>query len=388
MNDWFEQNVGIEHMDLNIWWRLAIIFGIIVVSYLVDFILSRLIVPGLRKLAEKTDTKSDDILLNDKVTKSFCAIFPPVILTFALPFALKGNVQLLVERLTMIYIVINVCRFLVTMVSAFHRLFVFKGHEKAKSLKGLFQTFQVLIWFFGAIAMASILIDKSPLLLLGGLGAFATVMMLVFQDSIKGLVAGVQLTVNDMLRTGDWIAMPGRNIDGVVAEITLSTVKIQNWDNTILTIPPYALLSETFQNWKGMSESQGRRITRSINVNSFSVRFCTPSEFVEWKREGYLSENAKQGTATNLEAYRGFLKQYLRQNPDINSNMTYMVRQLPADYEGIPVQVYCFSKSKVWEEYECVQASLVEYMLATARKFGLFVFQRSSGADSVLLKKE
>lgn len=219
MNDWFEQNVGIEHMDLNIWWRLAIIFGIIVVSYLVDFILSRLIVPGLRKLAEKTDTKSDDILLNDKVTKSFCAIFPPVILTFALPFALKGNVQLLVERLTMIYIVINVCRFLVTMVSAFHRLFVFKGHEKAKSLKGLFQTFQVLIWFFGAIAMASILINKSPLLLLGGLGAFATVMMLVFQDSIKGLVAGVQLTVNDMLRTGDWIAMPGRNIDGVVAEI-------------------------------------------------------------------------------------------------------------------------------------------------------------------------
>lgn len=385
MNEWIERNIGVDNMSLNIWWRLAIIFGIILAAYLVDFILSKLIIPGIRKITSKTETQADDILLSDKVCKSFSAIIPPVILTFALPFALRGNVQLIIERLTLIYIVVNVCRFLSTLISAFHELFIYRGHEKAKSLKGLFQTIQVSVWFVGAVAMVGILVDKSPLILLGGLGAFATVMMLVFQDSIKGLVAGVQLSVNEMVRPGDWISMPSRNVDGVVTEITLSTVKVRNWDNTVMTIQPYALLTETFQNWKGMKESDGRRITRQVNIDIHSVRFCTKSELTEWKKNGYLPVDAKEGYATNLQAFRSYMENYLRHNKAINHEMTLMVRQLTGSSEGIPLQIYCFSKTKVWEEYEGVQAQLVEFMLSSMSRFGIYPFQRSSGADKLLL---
>ena len=385
MNEWIERNIGVDNMSLNIWWRLAIIFGIILAAYLVDFILSKLIIPGIRKITSKTETQADDILLSDKVCKSFSAIIPPVILTFALPFALRGNVQLIIERLTLIYIVVNVCRFLSTLISAFHELFIYRGHEKAKSLKGLFQTIQVSVWFVGAVAMVGILVDKSPLILLGGLGAFATVMMLVFQDSIKGLVAGVQLSVNEMVRPGDWISMPSRNVDGVVTEITLSTVKVRNWDNTVMTIQPYALLTETFQNWKGMKESDGRHITRQVNIDIHSVRFCTKSELTEWKKNGYLPVDAKEGYATNLQAFRSYMENYLRHNKAINHEMTLMVRQLTGSSEGIPLQIYCFSKTKVWEEYEGVQAQLVEFMLSSMSRFGIYPFQRSSGADKLLL---
>lgn len=384
MNEWIERNIGVDNTTLNIWWRLAIVAGIVLAAYLVDFILSRLIVPAIRKITSKTETQADDILLSDKVCRSFSAIIPPIILTFALPFALRGTVQMVIERVTAVYIAINVCRFVTTFIGALHELFIYRGHEKARSLKGLFQTFQVVVWFFGAIAMVSVLINKSPLILLGSLGAFAAVMMLVFQDSIKGLVAGIQLSLNDMVRPGDWIVMSSRGVDGVVTEITLTTVKVQNWDNTIMTIQPYALITDTFQNWKGMSESDGRRISRSVNININSVRFCKMNEFQEWKRKGYLPSTATEETATNLEAFRGFFEQYLRSNAAINSSMTLMVRQLNATSEGIPLQIYCFSRSKVWEEYESLQSQLIEYMLSTMPRFGLYAFQRGSGTDELL----
>lgn len=384
MEQWFEENIDINNSELSIWWRLAIIVGVVIAAYLVDFILTRLVIPTIKKITEKTSTKIDDILLSDKVCRSASAIIPPIILTFALPFTLKGDAQMIVGRFALIYIVVNVCRFLTTFITALHKLFVYRGSEKAQSLKGLAQTFQVIVWLFGAIVIISILIDRSPLILLGGIGAFATVLLLVFQDSIKGLVAGVQLSLNDMLRPGDWIAMKSRGVDGVVKEISLTTVKVQNWDNTILTIQPYALLTETFQNWKGMTESAGRRISRNVHINMNSVRSCKPEEFAEWKQKGFLPEDATAECATNLEAFRGFFTAYLRNNEKINSEMTLMVRQLDANYEGIPLQIYCFSHTKVWEEYEEIQAQLVEYMLSTLKRFGLYVFQRSSGTDYFL----
>ena len=389
METLIEKYLALENSDLSLWWRLAIVGGIVMLAYLADFLLTHLVTPAIKKLTSKTDTEVDDILLSERVFKSFSAIVPPVILTFALPFAFEGTVKTIVERLTAIYIVVNVCRFLSTFIGALHGVFVYKGHKKASSLKGLFQTFQVIVWLIGAIAMVSILIAKSPLILLGGLGAFATVMMLVFQDSIKGLVAGVQLSLNDMVRPGDWIVMSSRGVDGVVKEITLTTVKVQNWDNTILTVQPYALLTETVQNGKVMSESNCRRITRQLNVNIHSIRLCSSAEFSDWKSKGYLPKDAKIETATNLEAFRHFIEIYLKNNPNINTEMPpIMVRQLPANYEGIPVQVYCFSRTKVWAEYEMIQAQIVEYMISTMKDFGIYPFQRSSGSDSVLLKKE
>lgn len=385
MDSFLEQYIGIDASNLSVWWRLAIVFGIVVLAYLADFILVNLLIPAIRKITTKTDTEIDDIILSDKVCHAFSAIVPPVILSFALPFALQGNVRLVVERLTAIYIVINVCRFLTTLIGAFHNVFLHKGNKRAKSLKGIVQTFQVCVWLVGTIAMVSILLNRSPLILLGGIGAFATVMMLVFQDSIKGLVAGIQLSLNDMVRPGDWIAMKSRGVDGVVKEITLTTVKVQNWDNTILTIQPYALITETFQNWKGMNESDGRRICCQIHVNIHSVRLCSSTEFKSWQSKGYFAADATMETSTNLEAFRSFILKYLCNNPKINTNMTCMVRLLSADFEGIPIQLYCFSHTKVWEEYEEIQAQLVEYVISTMRDFGIYPYQRGCGSDSILL---
>lgn len=382
--EWLEANFGIEGTSLNIWWRLAIIAAILIIAYLVDFIFNRILIPTIKRITDLTSAKWDDILLSEKVCKTFSALLPPIILTFALPFALKGQLEVIVSRLTLIYIVINVCRFLSVLVGAIFDLFKFKQQQRATSLKGICQTFQIVIWFIGIIIMISILIDKSPLYLITGLGAFATVMMLVFQDSIKGLVAGMQLSINDMVRTGDWIVMPNRNVDGVVTEISLTTVKVQNWDNTIMTVQPYALITETFQNWRGMSDGDGRRIARSVNVNMQSVRCCTESEFNKWRSENYLPETAILGVATNLEAFRNCIENYLRADARINKDMTLMVRELTAGPEGLPVQIYCFSCTKVWEEYEGIQSQLVEYCLARMKDFDLVAYQRSTGADKLL----
>lgn len=363
--DWFNANVGSNGSALEWYWRLAIVLGVFLIAYLVDFLFVKAIIPAIRKITSKTDTQVDDILLSEKVVRSFSHIIPPIVLTFALPFVTQGTLELVISRLTVVYIIINVTRFLCILISALFQALILRGKEKGKgqarmhSMRGLVQTVQIFVCAIAAIMVVSTLIDRSPAYLISGLGAMAAVLMLVFQDSIKGLVAGIQLMFNDMLEVGDWISMPTRNVDGVVLEIGLTTVKVQNWDNTILTIPPSNLVSETFQNWKGMQQSNGRRLTRSINVDMHAVKFV-------------------EGDKTNLELYRNRLYDYLKQHPNINAEMTLMVRQLPAGSEGIPVQIYAFTKTKVWEEYEEIQARVVEYALCLLKEYGLRPYQRGS----------
>lgn len=376
---WFYRNAGSESSTLEWYWRLVIIFSVVVAAYLVNLIFIRLIIPVLRKITEHTETKVDDILLEDRVVKAFGSIIPAVILTGALPFVTQGSLELVLSRITVAYIIICVTRFLCVLVGALFEAYLHVRSGKTKALKGVVQTVQIIISAIAAILIVSTLLDKSPAIILSGLGAMAAVMMLVFQDTIKGLVAGIQLAFNDMLAVGDWISMPTRNVDGVVIEIALTTVKVRNWDNTILTIPPYCLLTETFQNWKGMQASNGRRLTRSINISINSVRFLKADEITKLKAAGALNAFAKVGESTNLEAYRGGLHQYLLHHPAINVDMQpVMVRQLPTISEGIPVQIYAFTRTKDWAEYEEIQSQLVEYMAASAAQFGLRVFQRSS----------
>lgn len=360
------------------YWRLAIVLGVVVLSYLVDFIFSRILIPAVRKITDKTETKVDDVLLSDKVCNAFSNILPPIILTFALPFVTKGTLELIIGRLTSIYIIICVTRFLCVLVNAIFHAFLMKGKERAHSLKGLVQTIQMIFSLFAFILCISVLIDKSPVYLLSGLGAMAAVLMLVFQDSIKGLVAGIQLLFNDMLAVGDWISMPSRNVDGNVIEITLTTVKVRNWDNTIMTIPPYSLLTETFQNWKGMSQSDGRRLTRSLNVDINTIRLVTAADIKQLEKKGYDVSKAKAGKTSNLELYRNTLYSYLQHDKDINNKMTLMVRQHQAGSEGVPVEMYAFSHTKVWEEYEAIQSRLVEYAICLLRDFDLRAYQRGS----------
>lgn len=376
---WFNANIGSDGSTMTWYWRLCIVVGVIIAAYLIDFIFANAIIPTLRKLTSKTETEVDDILLSEKVVRSFSHILPPIVLTFALPFVTQGTLEAVIARLTYIYIVINVTRFLCILIGALFEAFLLRAKEKGSkqsrmhSMRGLVQTVQIFICVIATILVVSALIDRSPMYLISGLGAMAAVLMLVFQDSIKGLVAGIQLMVNDMLEVGEWICLPSRNVDGVVIEITLTTVKVRNWDNTILTIPPYNLLTETFQNWRGMQESDGRRLCRSINVDMHTVQFVSTAQAKKWGVT--LTEGQRM---TNLEVFRTRLYEYLKNHPDINPEMTLMVRQLTAGSEGIPVQIYAFTHTKVWEEYEEIQARLIEYSLCLLREYGLRPYQRGS----------
>lgn len=381
MQDWLSQTFNLDIDSLSFWVRVAIVTGIILISYLVDLLFVKLIAPIIRRITQRTETELDDILLSDHVINAFSRMLPAIILTAALPFVFTGGILgILVARATIIYIIITACNFLVALVQAIFGLFVHHKEDKALSLAGIRQTFEIVIWIIGIILIIAIIIDRDPLHLLAGLGAAATVMMFVLQDTIKGLVAGIQLTFQDMLRVGDWIAMPSRDTDGVVIEITLNTVKVRNWDNTITTLPPYALLSESFRNWRGMKEGDGRRFRCCLRVNVNTIALLPAAKVREYVQQGMLPQSAlgRAESVTNLEVFRHVMEQQLRHDPDINPNMTLMVRHLPAGTEGIPIELYAFTRTKEWVDFEHIQARLLEYAYSVLPQFGLRPYQRSS----------
>lgn len=238
----------------------------------------------------------------------------------------------------------------------------------------------------GVIIIVSTLIDKDPVNILTGLGASAAILMLVFKDTIMGLVAGVQLSANDMLRPGDWITMPKYGADGTVIEVTLTTVKVRNWDNTITTVPPYALVSDSFQNWRGMRESGGRRVKRSINIDMNTVHFCTLEQMKTFEKQAWMSDFEKTGKEeVNLYVFRHYLEYYLRHNPRVNTELILMVRQLQPTPQGLPIELYFFSANKDWIPYERLQAEVFDHLLAVLPEFGLRVFQSPSGLDVLSL---
>lgn len=381
MDQWLIENLGSDGSHLSGGVRLIVVLCIVVVAYAVYFLVKYGIIPLVRKIVEKTSTQWDDILVSESVCRSFSHIVPPIIMSVALPYALKGTLEVVIIRLLQVYIIYAVCYFITSLLHGIFEVFVHEKEEKAGSLKGILQTFQIIVWFVGLILMASTLMGRSPLYLITGLLSASVVMMLVFQDTIKGLVAGVQLSFNDMVKVGDWITMPSRGVDGNVTEITLSTVKVQNFDKTILTIQPYALLTDTFQNWRGMQESGGRRFRRGINIDVDSVKFLNAAQVAEYKQKGYLPETAQAGEATNLEAYRGAIHKYLFERPEINHEMTLLVRHMPQTAEGIPVEIFAFTYTKKWEEFEEIQARMLEYMLARTKEFDLQPYQRIGGRN-------
>lgn len=374
--------LGISPETLSDQERLTIALIIIITAVVASLIFTKVIVPILRKLTERTEAEWDDLLLDPQVSDKFSRIIPAVILTAALPFIFEQGslLDVIIERGTIVYIIYTVCGFLATFISTLFKILALHDQQKAQSFGGIKQTLQIIVWIIGIINIIAVIINKNPAILLTGLGAAATVSMLVFQDSIKGLVAGIQLSFNRMLSVGDWIALPGRNVDGVVTEITLTTVKVRNWDNTIVTVPPYSLLTESFQNWRGMQEGGGRRITRSINIDMKSVRFLSADEIATAIQNGHLPQEATArpaNTVTNLEAFRYTMTQFLTNDKDINHEMSFMVRHLGTGPEGIPVQIYAFSRSKEWIPYEHVQARILENALALMPVFDLKPFQKS-----------
>ena len=383
MEEWLKLNMGDSTSGIdNIWIRLAIFVGVILLAYLVDLLFEKLIIPAVKRMTAKTEAEWDDILLSEQVCNAASNILPPIIMLAAIPAVTKGWLAALLLKILSIYITFSITRFIHVFINAGYEVLEKRQMEKTgqrRAFKSVAQVIQVFIWIIATIIMVSLLIEKSPMYLLGGVGAAAAVLMLAFQDTIKGLVAGVQLSANDMLRPGEWISVPSKGIDGVVKDVNLTTVKIQNWDNTIMTIQPYTLFTETFQNWRGMTESNGRRINKTLNVDIRSVHIPSEEELKEFKAKGFVAEDARPGEQTNLEIFRNYFGKWLSRNPMVNPDMgPIMCRQVEAGPEGLTLQIYCFSKTQVWQEYENVGASLLEHMIAILPEFGLVPYQRST----------
>ena len=375
------------HALLGDWSALARPIAIVLIllfSWLLDLLCRKIIIPAVKKVVDKTKADWDDILFSNAVVGRLCHIVPAAVINGLLPLAFfdKPLIFSALTKVTEIYLIIAILRFLLSLVRSLYLISENKGADRNRPMKGVFQMIQVIVICVGVILVFSVLFGKSPVDLLVGLGAAATVLMLIFKDTIVGLVSGVQLSANDMLRKGDWIAMPKHGVDGRVEEVNLTTVKVRNWDKTIYTIPPYTLVSESFQNWRGMeADSQGRRVKRHLKLDMNSVRFCTPDELRKYRKEGLVSDEEMQSGVANSMVFRRYLMRYLGSLPTVNSDMTLMVRQLQPTEYGLPIELYFFTASKVWAKHETDQADIFDYIIAVLPKFGLRVFQSPSGAD-------
>lgn len=376
--------LGLNPGEANTVHRILLIFLIIVVSFALDFLCKRILAPLIKKITVHTQTKWDDYLLNDDVLSKMCHLIPPVVAYALMSLAFSREQALLdvVFKVCWTYNVIAAVRLVFAILNSVYTISSEHDDYKHRSLKGFYQMLKLIVVCIAAIIIVSELIGKSPIVILTGLGAGTAILMLVFQDTIKGLVAGIQLTANDMLRPGDWITVPKYGADGDVIEVTLTTVKVRNWDKTITTVPPYALVNDSFQNWRGMFEIGGRRVKRSINIDMSSVRFLTAQEWKQFSKEPWMKgyEHA-EGEEVNLSLYRQYITYYLKHHPKVHQEMTLLVRQLQPTPQGLPIELYFFSADTAWLRYEALQAEVFDHIIAVTHRFGLSVFQSPSGMD-------
>ena len=385
---------------------IAIFAGLLVlflVSFGAHWLTRQIMARIVHQFVEKTKTQWDDFLIQRRVFRALAHISPALIIYYTYDFSGNEFISNLLLGSVRIYFVGIFTLFAVRFANAANDIYQTTPYAANRPIKGYIQLLQILIICVGVIFVIAVLIDKSPLYLIGGLGAIAAVLLLVFKDTILSLVASIQLSANKMLKPGDWIAMPSHNADGTVIDISLNTVKVQNWDKTITTIPTYALVSESFNNWVGMEESGGRRIKRSVNLDMRSVRFCDKQMLEKLSHfyllKDYIDEREKEIEAhnkklkveegdifngrrqTNLGVFRHYLENYLKQHPKIHQHMTFLVRHLQPSEKGLPLEFYVFSKDQEWAKYESIQADIMDHVLAILPEFGLRVFQNPSGND-------
>lgn len=378
-------DMGIDKENISWSTRLTLIALILLISYIITKLFRHLVIPAVHKITSRTKATWDDYLFNERMMTSFCRMIPPIMFYLLLPFVFNNIPQVLDILLKgcLIYLVITTLMLVNSFLNSLYE--ISNEHETLRNrpLKGIYQMINLVAIGIGIILIISILIDQNAATILAGLGASAAVLMLIFKDSILGLVAGVQLSANDMLRPGDWITMPKYGADGDVLEVSLTTVKVRNFDKTITTIPPYVLVSDSFQNWRGMRETGGRRIKRSIFIDMTTVHFCSEKEKIMFASRGWIDEaQAKPETqVVNLYVFRNYLQNYLRKHPRTHKELMIMVRQMQPTSEGLPLEIYCFSNTTVWLEYEQIQGEIFDHILAVIPEFGLRIFQRPSGND-------
>ncbi|MBP3290498.1 MAG: mechanosensitive ion channel [Alistipes sp.] len=405
MENWRTILLNWLHIDISalVWYeQLAMVCVILLIIAIVDrlskFILNRF----LSRLVRASKAKWDDILLDRNVLNNLIAIIPAILLVLFLPFVFVDDPTLytITQRLSWIYLVAITLRFVLSFFSALAHILESADSYKDKPIRGTIQMLEVLFSMLAVIIMISIAVNKSPVYLLTGLGASAAILMLVFQDLILGLVAGIQLSANKMMQVGDWVVVKDKGIDGFVIEITLTTVKIRNWDYTISTIQPQALVNGSFVNWSNVFASGGRRIARAVNIDIRSIRFLSDEELQQWADNPllaeFITETQLQITAatergdkiratslrlTNLTLLRRYMHNYIMQHPAFNKEFISLVRLLEPTPHGQPMQIYFFSNDTAWVNYEDIQARVFEYLYAIAPEFGINIFQSPSGED-------
>lgn len=380
---------------------LSLMIIVILISLIAYLLTKHIVLRILTHYIENNRYDWDAYLLKHKVLHRLSHLLPVLIIYNSAP--LFGSLQAIIERLGSIYLIVLIVSVINALLNAIDD--IYNRHEVArqKPIKGYLQGLKIFIFVIAGIVILSRLLGQSPLILLSGIGAMTAVIMLIFQDSILGLVAGIQLAANDMVRIGDWIEMPKYNADGDVIEITLTTVKVENFDKTITTVPPHALVKDSFRNWRGMQETGGRRIMRSIYIDTSSICFCTDEminsfmeidilkDYINSKKleiEDYNTSHKINDTnpvngrhMTNVGTFRAYIIEYIRSHTRIRQDMIQMVRQLPPKEYGLPIELYMFTKTTDWSEYETIQADIFDHILAVAPLFGLRLFQNPSGYD-------
>lgn len=379
----FLQHLGLSENLTLLLLRIGVILAMIIVAFVIDRICRKAIIPVIHKITSKTEFKWDDNLLSDDVMNDVCRLIAPIVVYVLIPLALPSeSIMVFMMKFCRIYIIAVFMKLLCSVISALYSMSSEHDRLKNHSMKGFYQMLKLAVICIGTIIIISTLVGKNPIAILTGLGAGTAILMLVFQDTIKGFVAGVQLIANDMLRPGDWITMPKYGADGDVLEVTLTTVKVRNWDKTIVTVPPYVLVNDSFQNWRGMFDIGGRRIKRSINIDMNTVRFCTKEEMDAFMQQPWMAGFEKTGNEeVNLYVFRHYIEYYLRHHPKVNAEMIMTVRQLQPTAYGMPVELYFFSADTAWLKYEHLQAEVFDHVLAMLHVFGLKVFQSPSGTD-------
>lgn len=373
---------GVDPKIANTFDEMIIAAFLVILAIGLDYLCQAIFVGSMKKLAQHTHYQWDSLLLKRKVVHHLVHTIPGILVYALLPLAfIRGKgLLLLSQKICAVYIVFALLLAINGFILVFLDMYNMRQVNKNRPIKGFMQVLQVLLFFIGGIVIIAILIGKSPASLFAGLGASAAILMLVFKDTILGFVAGIQLSANDMLRPGDWITVPGSNANGIVQEITLNTVKIQNFDNTISTIPPYTLVNASFQNWRGMVESGGRRVMKSIFLDLNTIKFCTPDMLDTFRKEIPLLADYKPDegvTPTNSQMFRVYVEKYLTSLPVVNTDLDLIISQLQSTEYGVPIQIYFFSRNKIWKEYERIQSDIFDHFFAMVPKFELKVYQYS-----------
>lgn len=388
--------------------------AVALVAIVSNFIAKKVILRGISKLVRHTKTTWDDLFVDHDVLERLSHLAPALVLYMAAPFLLSEPEDQIYEdylrRFANAWMIIAGARALHAFIEALVDVGQRTDSTRAKPLRSYAQVAELLIWIAAAILSVSVIMQRSPVTLLTGLGAMTAILLLVFKDSILGFLASLRLASNDMLRVGDWVEVPSYGADGDVIDIGLHTVKIQNWDKTISMVPTHSFVAGTFKNWRGMTESGGRRIKRSLNLDMTSVRFLEDTDLADLRKiqclRPYLDERTRAVATwneihaiedgspvngrrlTNLGTFRAYVEAYLAGLAPIREDMTFLVRQLPPSTTGIPLEIYCFSGEQRWKHFESIMGDIFDHLLAVVGEFGLRVYQQPSSSDLRQLRAE